>query len=253
METPSNPVVVGESNFTFGSIVRHVYALMREFYKEILIIVAIVYIPLNVVYELLLTSLQNETAWASFRTANRAWTWLEMLIGVIASIAIIILVQAFLEKKEKMIWQDSIKQALSFWSRVFTTQITQGILLVGLFLLLVIPGIIYSVYWSLIIPIVVVLGKKNMEALDHSKKLVSGDWWKIFGWFVGLFLVAVVAAFIMSIPFMFLPDYMVVNVLSDTVMDFTFVGITIGSLLIFRHLQEKKGREVQTQVDNAVK
>lgn len=60
------------------------------------------------------------------------------------------------------------------------------IFLIGLFLLLIIPGIIFSVYW-LLGSFVFFNEKKNIrESLKKSRELISGRWW-ITLWYVFLF------------------------------------------------------------------
>ncbi len=55
-----------------------------------------------------------------------------------------------------------------------------GIICVGWFVLLVIPGIIFTVWFSLSLYVFVFEGKGGMSALYRSKDLVSGYWWPVF-------------------------------------------------------------------------
>lgn len=62
--------------------------------------------------------------------------------------------------------------------------------IIGLFILLIIPGIIFVFYWVLA-PFVFFAEKKGIiDSLKGSFRLVRGRWWKTFGY--GLFVFAVV-------------------------------------------------------------
>lgn len=62
------------------------------------------------------------------------------------------------------------------------TSIIQMIALVLLFLLLIIPGIIFSVYWMFTSSIVALRGKWGISAIQYSGQIVKGKWWKVFGY-----------------------------------------------------------------------
>lgn len=54
-------------------------------------------------------------------------------------------------------------------------------------LLLLIPGIIFSIYWQFIIFIAIDKQIYKKEALDYSKSLIKGHWWKVFSFtFLGI-------------------------------------------------------------------
>ncbi|MBT3539164.1 hypothetical protein HOF40_04290 [Candidatus Parcubacteria bacterium] len=242
METTQHTTnVEPKGPLTIGKIISDTSKLVQEFSREIIIITAIVYIPLNIIGEFILANLSGESSLEYFRVSSKMWTTLEMFIGIIAIMAVIVMLHNFLDKKEKMEWQDALRKSVSLWPKAFTTQIIHGILLTFLFILLIVPGIIYLVYWAFIIPIIVVLGKKNMDALEHSKKLVKGDWWKVLGWFIVLGVLTIVLGIVINIPLWFLPEHIVIDILGDTLFDLSFMFLTIGSFLIFRNLNETKG------------
>lgn len=64
--------------------------------------------------------------------------------------------------------------------KLFVTMLIQGILLILLFLLLVVPGIIFMVYWYLSTYVVLDQHLSGMAALKKSKALVTGNWWRTF-------------------------------------------------------------------------
>ena len=64
---------------------------------------------------------------------------------------------------------------------VIITGLMLFVFLVGLTTLLIIPGIIYSVYWTFTTLVVLFKDKSGKAALDYSKSLVKGRWWKVLG------------------------------------------------------------------------
>ena len=54
-----------------------------------------------------------------------------------------------------------------------------------------IAALVYTVYWSVAVPAVVVEGHRPVDALRRSYRLVRGSWWRIFGALVLFVAVAV--------------------------------------------------------------
>lgn len=67
-------------------------------------------------------------------------------------------------------------------------------------LLLIVPGIIYSVFYSLAIYVFFFEGKRGMAALRRSQELVKGYWWPVFGRVCFLTAVMWVFGMVISIP-----------------------------------------------------
>ena len=90
----------------------------------------------------------------------------------------------------------SIKEALSRgWKRILSywwISILSGLIVMGGFLLLIVPGIILTIWFALAVYILVSEDRRGMNALFRSKQLVSGYWWGVFGRFhvLGLVLFA---------------------------------------------------------------
>ena len=63
---------------------------------------------------------------------------------------------------------------------------------IGGFLLFIIPGIIFWIWFSFAIYVLVDEDKRGMNALFRSKQLVAGYWWKIFGRYITLSLTIVI-------------------------------------------------------------
>ena len=56
-----------------------------------------------------------------------------------------------------------------------------GLILLGLTLLLVVPGLVQYVYYTFVLQVVVLRQGHGKSALDGSKALVRGRWWRVLG------------------------------------------------------------------------
>ncbi len=88
-------------------------------------------------------------------------------------------------RKKTFSFKEALKSAKENYWLYLGFCIVMLIYLFGLFILLIIPGLIFMIYWSL--GSYVLFDKKHTrinEALKKSRQLVKGNWWKIFGYFV---------------------------------------------------------------------
>ncbi|MDF1497106.1 MAG: hypothetical protein P1P90_03520 [Patescibacteria group bacterium] len=199
---------------TIKNILSQSWEIFQSNIKAIIIITLIIYIPLNIVLEVLPTDDSMEGIMMYFR----AMQLLEGLFGILATIAIALLTKAVIENKP-ISWQESLKLAINKWPLVIGTNLIAGILLVGLFLLLIVPGIIYSFYWYFIIYIVIFSDKWGMQAMKYSKEVVQNRWWKTLGFAILFGIITLIVAAAAGIPLIFLPDSLPFLVFGDLIID----------------------------------
>lgn len=206
-----------------GEILSKSWEIFTLRFKSILIITLIIYIPIDIVLELVPADESAE----GIMTYFRAMQLLEGLFGILATIAIAFLVKAALDKKE-LTWQESFKLAINKWLPTIGTNIIAGILLVGLFLLLIVPGIIFSVYWYFIIYVVIFSKKWGFDAMKYSKEIVQNRWWLTLGYAIAFGLLAVLVGAFASFPLYFMPENMALYVIGDLIID---IAISFFSVL----------------------
>ena len=74
--------------------------------------------------------------------------------------------------------------------------------LIPLYILLIIPGIIFTVFWAFSSYIMVNEKTKIRESMKKSRALVKGRWWKVFGFgLLFLLIFVIVSAIVNIIPF----------------------------------------------------
>lgn len=103
----------------------------------------------------------------------------------------------------------SLNRALEvFWPLLITSLMVTVIVLVGA-LFLIVPGMIFAIWYSLATTTVVLEGRKKSEALNRSKELVSG-----YG--VDIFIIYIVLLIIGFIPVSILLAFLWLGVMTTT-------------------------------------
>lgn len=122
-----------------------------------------------------------------------------LLIGWLFSILLILSVVEHLRKPKGM--EKTLRAALKrFWDGLLLTIVTT-VLLALLFALFIVPGVIFSVYWTFAYFALVLDGKGVIGSLRHSTAIVRGNWWKVFGYLLLLSFLVIVPATVMLLPF----------------------------------------------------
>ena len=102
--------------------------------------------------------------------------------------------------KERGITKDARGLLVFSWNKIIPSSwitFLVAIILIAGFILLVIPGIIFSIWFSLALYVFVFEDIKGMPALYRSKELVKGYFWSMFG---RLFLFGIITGLVGSIP-----------------------------------------------------
>ncbi len=103
----------------------------------------------------------------------------QAIVSLVASMSSKLITESIVEQKPISL-TDAIKLAWSKWGRAFITQLLTSLIILGLSLLLFIPGFIYSIYYIFMLDAVALRDKDGTEALKYSKTLIEGQWWRIF-------------------------------------------------------------------------
>lgn len=112
----------------------------------------------------------------------------------------------FREVDDEKKFMEAFQYGLSRLIPLFLTGLLLAVLNFGLFLLLIVPGVIFAVYWTFTPMVVLFRDKTGLDAMRESKAIVKGSWWRVFGYFFSVgFIVYVLAAiiqFIFSLAYM---------------------------------------------------
>lgn len=77
------------------------------------------------------------------------------------------------------------------------TILLQGIALAGLYLLFIIPGIIFTTRWIFTPYIVASTDKAGVKAISRSAKITKGNWWNVYGTSLGFGLLVGLLALVL--------------------------------------------------------
>lgn len=165
--------------YDIGEILSGAWQIYTKNFKLILLIILCIYLPLSIISEILsLQAASVGTAPASPLNMNWGLLVIQIILGLlilVVTLAIAFVVKFRVEGKEIDL-SSAIKNGFSRWLPVIGTSILMGVFLIGLFILLIVPGIIFSVYWIFTVYIVALNNKSGLAALKHSKAIVKGRW-----------------------------------------------------------------------------
>ena len=162
--------------------------------KHFLLFVGVVLpaIAVNIIFNIL-EIIPSSLPFIFVTVGNIAGFLLSILVGIS-------LIYAVKEREKGITAKQALKKG---WKRFFSywwLTVLNVFIVMGGYLLFIIPGIIISVWFSVAAYVFVAEDRKGMTALFRSKHLVSGHWWGVL-W---RFSLLAVLGLLIFIPFMFL-------------------------------------------------
>ena len=226
-----------KEDFSFWEIYSASVDLFSKKFKNILLITLIIYIPINVILyfasEALLSS--PEVSFGDYVNFMKIAGWLEQLIWVIASIFVIFTVKESLDNSEKTFWE-ILKLSFSKWWSAIWANILYSIWVWLLLLLLIIPWLIFAVYWIFFIYVIVLKDISATKSFEYSKKMVKWRWWEIFGYWCFSFFWVLAFWFLMWFtPYL---DNIFVDVTTSIAIDLVYLFMVIIFTLKFINIDK---------------
>lgn len=205
----------------------------RVNFVKILLIIICIYVPINTTILLIPVheSLQNDPVRLAQLYA-RLYQGFETWVGCIATVGIAAIVEGTILGNNPS-WGSALRKGFSRWGSAVGTSILSGLIILGLTLLLIVPGIIWAVYYTFWLYVVALRNIGGKTALDYSKNLVVEQWWRVLGIIIVIAIADLITGLIVNVPFWFLPDNLILNVLSNTTMDVISGLFTITSIVFF--------------------
>ncbi len=130
----------------------------------------------------------------------------------------------------------------SSWLSMTIAIILQTILVVIGFMLLVLPGIYLSIGYALTLPLILDKGMGPWEALEASRKAIHKKWWTVFGLYIVLGLLAVIAMIPAGIGLIWVvPMY------------FVFIGVLYVRLFgVYEDVARELSEEIEVETEKAL-
>jgi len=104
------------------------------------------------------------------------------------------------EAYPKMTLSHVLKGSFSYFWSYIGLALLMFILLVPLYVLFIIPGIIFSVYWSFSIFVLMRENTSIWQSMKRSKLIIKGRWWKVFGYSILIGLIMFLISAVFSAP-----------------------------------------------------
>jgi len=171
---------------------------------------------------------------------------LELILGIITTIAIAFVVKSIIEK-QSLSFGTILKKTATKWPAVVGTKILMN-LWVGLYFLLIIPGIMFMIYWLFAIYAVIFKKIYFKEAMDYSKNIVRGRWGIVFLYsiiFTGLYILSAgIFGALFSITDIYFIDNLFITALSDTCVNILLSFYSVVFVIFFINFDKTKKEKI---------
>lgn len=164
-------------------------------YPPIILVAIIAIVSLAPIYSRSLSSSPTSLTWLVYVAVPLALIWI--VVSLWLGAAGLIQTRSIVENQTLPIKQ-LLSEGWKIIGKVFITGLLAGLAVLGGVLLLVIPGIIFAVWFTFTTQIVVFENLSGTEALSRSKQLVKGRFWKTVGYLLFPTLIIFVYSFITS-------------------------------------------------------
>jgi hypothetical protein len=165
------------------------------FSQNIVLFLGILLVPVvfSFVTGLFAPTAAEQSVGIGFSPAYIVMALLSAIVNVFMSIAIILAIQ-----NNALTVMESYKQSMPFFLRYIGLSIVMSVLLFLGFLILIIPGIILSVWFAFSSFVLVVERAGIIDSIKKSREYARGHWWAVFGRILLLGLAMLVISMIIS-------------------------------------------------------
>lgn len=212
---------IATTQYGLGLTISTGWSIFWKNIRSILPIFLIVYVPINVGLSFVPVDYLIEThGLRGFKMYMKIIQLTEFFIGVVATMSLAKLVESLVFGKP-ITWRQALSHAFSRWGAAIGTGFLGGVIILGMTLLLIVPGIIWSLYYYFFVFVVALRGLSGKEALDYSKGVVKGQWWRVCGYMFVIGLLGALASVVVVGPLFFTPEIRILDIISDTLCDIT--------------------------------
>lgn len=202
------------SELSFGSLISQSWEIFKKNWK-LLGVIALVVFAINVVGNSITTNLRNNapglgslfSLGITILSIFISMGWINVLLKVV--------------RTGSATYQDMYNLQDKFWNYLLGTLYSGLIVMLG-FLLLIVPGIIWSIKYMFVPYVIVDKNLTATKALEASANMTNGIKWKLFSYWLGFVLLNILGA-----------------VLAGVGLIITVPLTTISAVLIYESLQEK--------------
>jgi hypothetical protein len=158
------------------------------------------------------------------------------VLFIIFSLPLIFMVDSAL-REEEIDFKDALKLSYKVWLPTSWVVVLQNIITGLLMLLFIIPGFIWLIYYTFATYAVALEKNRGKAALDYSKALVQGRWWKICDFIFLVGLITTIPFFFSITLYKFIPKQFYTELIRGCLTGI-FASFTLPAhIILFRNLQ----------------
>ena len=225
-----------QTEYSLAKMISEGVRIFKDIWQLILIIVLAVYIPVRTVLFFTLTPEESKLGETLFSSLTGV---IEGFFGIIAVMAVMYAAKSRIDNQE-VGFKQCLKKSLSRTPAAIYTNIILTIFLIGLFLLFIVPGIIYSVYWSFVLYAVVLCSKSGLGALAHSKSIVQGRWWTVLWYSLVLGILSLLMYIVVGFLSFFLPAHFLFEIIAQAAADIVSMFFVVVFTIFFINFESTR-------------
>jgi hypothetical protein len=200
------------------------WSIYLDHFVDILLVTLIINVPLNIALQF------------TGRFVNNV---LVIIFSVLSVMAIVFISERAVNG-ETLSFSQALRLSTARWASAIGTNLLAGIILLLLSLLLILPGIIWAVYYAFSSHVVALRNEGGKSALDYSKALVQGQWGRVFGIGFILSLLAIVVLFGIGLVLNTGGSNAVIDIVATTLGDVVTAYTTVAITVLFLNLDYQK-------------
>jgi len=234
---------MNENRISFLDTLQSAFYYWRKYFLKIAIVGFIVYLPSQICIEIV--SIQLEKTFPA-DDPRPIFFLIRFLIDSVALLGITNLIVRKLGGED--IGKDGVSDILLIgfkkWPRFIGVGFIAGFKILVYSLLLIIPGIYKAVRLLFFDCVVSTTDNIFTDPCSESERLVENNWWKVFGFFLFIFLLQILLEFSLIIPLIFISDSFIASVFFGVIICIleTYF-IVVKANYYFKLLKEKNVQE----------
>lgn len=170
-----------------------------------------------------------------------------LAFGILMIWSYLALAYAIKDRQEKIGVIESFRRAKARLVPYIWTSFVSGFVVMGGFMLFIVPGIIFAVWFSQMFFVVAFEGERGMNALLKSKAYVQGRWGAVFGRLVFIAFVVIVISAVPSAIVSAFESKVIGNVLNNVISVLLAPLSAVYVFLLYENLKQTRGQLVFEQ------
>ena len=240
---------IATTQYDLGQVISTGWHIFWKNIRSILPIFLIVYLPINIALSFVpVDSIIETYGLRGFRIYLKLIQLTELLIGVLATMSLAKFVESSMLGKP-ITWRQALAHAFSRWGASIGTGLLAGVIIFGMIFLLIVPAIIWSLYYQFFVFVVALRGISGKEALDYSKGIVKGQWWRVCVYIFVINLLDLLCTLLVVSPFFFTPEMRILDIISNTLGDITTALFLCMTIVFFLNNDYLRNRNEQSHAE----